>query len=102
MADIKTEPTYWNGEPTPCRRVRVMVADDNRFPSYWAREEGYVGREVDAVEVSYFDEPFYLLDDEGQGWRKVTVGHGSPNFGHRNITPESPPAPRAHEENTRG
>lgn len=67
----ENEQTYWNGEPTPARKVRLKIAAQPQFPHYWAATEGRVGEIVDAVEVSYFPEgPFYLLDDEGQGWPK--------------------------------
>ena len=83
-----SEQTLWNGEPTECRRVSVVVADDQTFPQYWARTEGIVGQRIPAVEVLYFDEPFYLDDRNGSGWLKVTTGHGSPAYGHREVTPE--------------
>jgi hypothetical protein len=80
---VATEATYWNGEPCPARKVRVIVADSGFFPAYWARE--FVGQEREAVEVSYFDKPFYLDNEDGSGWRKVTEGHGSPAWGHRDL-----------------
>jgi hypothetical protein len=84
-----TEATYWNGEPCEARQVTVVVADSGAFPFYWARE--YVGQRRDAVEVVYADSTFYLDDDEhddrpkGDGWWKVTEGHGSPRCGHRSL-----------------
>ena len=91
--------TYWNYEPTPARRVRVIVADDQRFPSYWARLEGLIGQEVAAVEVNYPGGVFYLYDEpicerpgcdcgSGPGWNKVTAGRGGPEWGHRSLTIE--------------
>lgn len=86
------EQTYWNGETTPARRVRVTIADHS-YPAYWARE--LVGQERDAVEVTYNGEVFYLDDEahehgttDGAGWRKVTTGHGSPRYGHRELEVE--------------
>lgn len=103
--------TYWNGEPCEARRVTVVVADDGRFPAYWARH--LVGQRRDAVEVTYAGSTFYL-DDEGYetseaeaavlrrygrdvpgrtgfpgwGWAKVTDGRGSPRFGSASLTIE--------------
>jgi hypothetical protein len=37
-AATASEPTYWNGERTSARKVSVSVADDPRFPEYWARD----------------------------------------------------------------
>lgn len=103
------EQTYWNGEPCKARKVTVEVAGDPERPRYWAR--GLVGTRRDAVEVEYGSETFYLDDEAwtrseeemaiirdvlkwgevdaecpaGQGWAKVTDGHGSPAFGHREL-----------------
>ncbi len=77
-----TEETFWNGNPTPCRKVRVVVGDSGRFPRYWARVAGLVGTVQPAVEVRYFDKPFYIDDRNGSGWYKVTKGHGSPSYPH--------------------
>lgn len=89
---MSAEPTFWNGEPTPARKVSVIVADLGAFPAYWAKE--YVGQRRDAVEVSYSTGTFYL-DDEGHdgwkpggGWAKVTIGGGSPRWGHRDLQVE--------------
>ncbi|MEU7771242.1 hypothetical protein AB0C44_07940 [Micromonospora taraxaci] len=78
--------TYWNGEPTPAVRVRVIVADAPQFPQYWARP--LVGTERAAVRVTYGGETFYLDDETGTGWRKVTEGHGSPRWGHADLAVE--------------
>lgn len=72
--------TYWNGEPADCRRVRVLVAPS----SGWAAE--FVGTTRNAVEVRYFDEPFYIDDEDGSGWFKVTTGWGGPGWGHRSLS----------------
>lgn len=80
--------TYWNGERTLCMRGTATIADDTAFPDYWARNEGRVGERVPVVRVDYHGRTSYLLDDEGQGWAKVTVGGGGPRHGHRNVTIE--------------
>jgi hypothetical protein len=78
--DVKTR---WNGEPCEAKRVRVIVADAPDCPNYWARE--FVGQERNAVEVRYFDTPFYLDDENGSGWAKVTLGGGGPEWGHKGL-----------------
>ena len=51
--------TYWNGEPCAARKVRVIVG-----------------------------ETFYLDDEDGAGWDKVTVGRGSPRWPHSSLDVE--------------
>jgi hypothetical protein len=85
--------TFWNGEPAEARRVVLVVADAPDFPAFWARAEGIIGQERYAVEVLSGNAPegsfpFYLDDDNGSGWHKVTGGHGSPRWGHRDLRPE--------------
>ena len=79
-------PTYWNGEPAVAVRVRVIVADAPHFPQYWARP--LVGTERAAVRVTYGGRTFYLDNETGTGWRKVTEGHGSPRWGHADLAVE--------------
>lgn len=76
------ETTFWNGERTPARRV-VIVVGDAEFPAYWARH--LVGQERHAVEVTYHAGTFYMDDDIGNAWHKVTAGMGSPRYGHREL-----------------
>jgi hypothetical protein len=81
-----TEKTYWNGEPTPARIVRVIVG---RSPvdTWWCAR--LAGTERQAVEVDYNGDKFYLDNEEdGSGWRKVTAGHGSPQWGHSSLPVE--------------
>lgn len=77
------ELTYWNGERCAARRVTVVVADDGRFPGYWARE--LVGTERPAVEVTYNGHIFYIDDENDEGWLKVTKGFGGPRYPHGSL-----------------
>lgn len=79
---MKTK-TYWNGERCRASKVIVTVANKGRFKYPWF--EHLVGCVVDAVEVVYGGSCFYLYDSDGSGWRKVTVGRGSPNYPHREL-----------------
>lgn len=88
MSTENTEKTYWNGLETPARRGTAVVADAPEFPLYWARD--LVGRRIEVVEVVLDGVNFgggiaYLDDREGQGWEKVTVGMGSPRYGHADL-----------------
>lgn len=111
----KTPTTYWNGEPTPCRRVIVRVGTVAKV-SWWCH--GLEGTERRAVEVTYHGDVFFLDDDDGEGqpdysgmsddlrtqmnarrgraragdgWRKVTEGKGAPFAvgGHRSLPTDS-------------
>lgn len=75
--------TRWNGEPCIASRITATVADNDAFPLYWARH--LVGTRRKIVEVTYGGETFYLDDEDGSGWNKVTHG-GSPHWAHSNIT----------------
>lgn len=44
---------YWNGLKTTARVGTAIVADDKRFPAYWARTEGILGERIAVVEVNW-------------------------------------------------
>lgn len=77
--------TYWNGLPTTAIRGTAIVADAPEFPQYWAKTAGLIGQRIAVVQVdlngvNYGGGIDYLDDRDGQGWRKVTIGHGGPAF----------------------
>lgn len=76
------ELTYWNGEPTPARILRVIVGP-SPVETWWCA--GLEGSEREAVEVTYGGEKFFLDNEDGSGWAKVTRGHGSPQWGHSSL-----------------
>lgn len=83
----------WNGESAWARKVVVIIGTSIR-PTWWCAD--LKGQRRNAVEVIYEGQKFYL-DDEGNGdnlqpgcgWRKVTVGLGSPNYGHNSLPDDS-------------
>ena len=76
--------TYWNGEPCIATRGSGTVRDETDvFPLHWARE--LIGQRVPVVCIEYGDQRFYLYDEGGQGWHKVTAGRGSPRMHHANL-----------------
>lgn len=78
--------TYWNGEPTPARRVRLLVGK-SEVPTWWCAElEGSIR---DAVEVTYGRGTFYIDDEDGSGWAKVTDWKGSPGRSSRSLPDDS-------------
>ncbi len=81
---LKTEKTYWNGEPCHAYIVKVVVGKSLR-PTWWCA--GLEGQQREAVRVEYGEQVFYL-DNETPGWSgwdKVTKGHGSPSIGHKSL-----------------
>ena len=94
--------TYWNGHPTPCKRIIVKVGSlpVDVFPRAWWR--GLEGTERAAVVVEYRKLGMvYLLDDEdGSGWAKVTEGRGSPRVGHKSLPHTSEPVRSTKEATT--
>jgi hypothetical protein len=81
-----SEQTFWNYEPTPARKVRVIVGKSVR-PTWWCAE--FEGQERAAVEVNYHGEKFYLDNEDGSGWGKVTGGRGGPEWGHSSLPDDS-------------
>lgn len=81
--------TYWNGEPAVCRRVVVVVGHAQR-PTWWCAE--LEGQERDAVEISdgnFAGGRFFIDDEKGAGWWKVTEEGGGPQAGHRSLPSDS-------------
>ena len=78
--------TYWNGESTPARRVMVKVGK-TEIPTWWSY--GLEGTERKAVEVTYGENIFFLDDEDGDGWLKVTMGRGGPEYGHSSLPSDS-------------
>lgn len=80
-----SEPTYWNGER--CKAVKcIVVVGKSDKPKAWYAD--LVGTQRAAVEVVYGKQTFYLDNEDGSGWRKVTTGKGMPGWGHDNLTVE--------------
>ena len=81
-----SEQTFWNYEPTPARKVRVVVGKSPK-PTWWCAD--IEGQERDAVEVNYHGTIHYLDNEDGSGWNKVTSGRGGPEWEHRSLPVES-------------
>jgi hypothetical protein len=72
---------HWNFEPCKARRVRVIVGKSPRDTWWCAALEG---QERAAIEVEYHGTKFYI-DDNAEGLEKLTVGRGSPAYGHSSL-----------------
>jgi hypothetical protein len=85
MSDVEAR-TWWNGEPAEAVRCKLTVG---RAPvdTWWCAD--LEGQERDAVIVSYGDEVFFLDNEDGSGWAKVTDGRGSPLRLHRSLPSSS-------------
>lgn len=74
--------TFWNGQPCQARRVVVEVGPSPR-PTWWCAT--LEGHKREAVEVVCHEGKFYLDNEDGSGWLKVTEGHGSPEIAHSEL-----------------
>lgn len=81
-ADEAGPVTRWNGEPFQAVKVAVRVADAPEFPEYWAHQ--HINTIRQAVRVQYYGDTFYLDNEDGSGWYKVTHG-GGPGLPHRDL-----------------
>lgn len=75
--------TYWNGEPCKAIPVRIRLQGDGGHPEYWARD--LIGTEREAVRVEYGGRIFYLDNEDGSGWAKVTTGFGGPSWPFKSV-----------------
>ena len=73
---------YWNGEPAACRRVTVIVGE-SLVDTWWCAP--LAGQRRAAVEVIYGGRKFFLDNEDGSGWFKVTDGRGSPRWADRSL-----------------
>lgn len=83
-----SEKTYWNFEECTAEKGTGVMLDSPQFPHFWGRDTGLIGSRVPVVKVTYGEQEFYLYNDHNEGWNKVTVGRGGPQYKHRNIDVE--------------
>lgn len=81
-----TQQTYWNNEPCKARIVRVIVGKADK-PTFWYAD--LEGTEREAVEISDAnqagEQPFYIDNENNEGWIKVTEGKGSMWYPHSSL-----------------
>lgn len=89
---IEPQETFWNGMLFPAAQGTAIVADAPQFPQYWAKKEGLIGQRIAVVQVvlgdKAEDETWYMDNRDGGAWFKVTAGHGSPRYAHKNVAIE--------------
>lgn len=78
--------TFWNGEPCVAERCEVIVGKSLR-PTWWCA--GLEGTRRKAVEIIYGGDKFYIDDESGHGWYKVTEGRGSPRVASASLPDSS-------------
>lgn len=90
---------FWNGEKAQFRVVVIVVGDEpNELIAFLGQSRPnlkrylwfvpFVGQQRQAVEVVYNGTSFFLDNSDGSGVRKVTLGFGSPGWGHRSVYPK--------------
>lgn len=78
--------TYWNGEFCKATKVRVEVGQAPT-PTWWCvKLKGTIRK---AVKVEHPEKTFFLDDEDGTGWLKVTRGRGSPMWNHHALPDSS-------------
>lgn len=78
--------TFWDGEPADCKRGTAIIArPPGVHPTWWTEVQGLTGTARRVVRVQKDNRIFYIDDQDGSGWRKVTNGRGSWQFGHRSL-----------------
>ena len=65
--------------------VKFLRPENDRGPRF----QELKGTLRDAVEVSYHGTIYFLDDEDGSGWLKVTEGKGSPYWTHRSLPDDS-------------
>lgn len=89
---IEPHETFWNGMLFPAAKGTAVIADAPEFPQYWAKKEGLIGLIIPVVQVvlgdNAEDETWYMDNRDGSAWFKVTAGHGSPRYAHKNVAIE--------------
>jgi hypothetical protein len=73
--------TRWNGQPVVARRLKGVVGESPK--GWWCSKLAGQARRV--VEVRYYDSVFYVDDEDGSGWIKITEGRGMPDWPHRSL-----------------
>lgn len=72
----------WDGADVKATEMIVVVGDSGH-PNYWAK--GFIGMRRRAVKCVRDKQIWYLDDEDGQGYVKVTLGQGSMGYGHRTL-----------------
>lgn len=76
--------TYWNGLHCQADKVTVVVGKSLR-PTWWCAD--LEGKERQAIKITQDGTSFYI-DDDVDGWLKITEGKGSFMYAHKSLPVE--------------
>jgi len=89
MKGIIYQPVYWNGEPCHARFVDIIVGKADKETYWYAKHEGQKRKAIQVGLETPKGNVLFLLDNEdGSALEKITVGRGSPPWGHKSIKGE--------------
>lgn len=75
---------YWNGIKCEMEVIRIRLIESNDVPLlYWGKP--FYGQDRQAIRVFAQGGSFVIDNEDGMGYNKLTVGMGSPRYGHRSI-----------------
>lgn len=76
----------WNGEPCKANSVTVFISKVENTPLHWQND--FVGQRIEAIKIRTLGKiwsEFYIENQTGQGYAKITQGEGMWYFGHSSI-----------------
>jgi len=77
-------PAYWDGKKVEIEVIRIRLVDSPDVPLlYWGKP--FYGEERQAIRVFTESGSFVIDNEDGMGYRKVTVGYGSFTSAHRSV-----------------
>lgn len=79
-----TTVALWDGKPINARFGVVVIADDTRFPQYWARP--YVGQTASVWRLERDGDVFFVLDTDDLRKKIFHAGGYWNSGGHRSVT----------------
>ncbi len=74
---------YWNGEYTAVITCVLYEVTRSSNPNHW--QNMFVGNIRQAVKINYSGQTWYIDNEHGDGYYKVTKGQGSPWCGHKSV-----------------
>lgn len=77
---------FWNGEPCIFYPIEYTVKESNVI-SHWFNR--FVGQKRQGLKVEYDGGNFFIDNQHGDGYYKLTKGKGSVKCGHKSINFES-------------
>lgn len=73
---------FWNGEPASFTVISYEVLR-NENKNHW--QNMFVGEKRQGVLITQYDQSWLIDNQHGDGYCKVTIGMGSPRYGHKSV-----------------